>query len=425
MVKLALAAWLPLSPDESYYWVWSQHLQLSYFDHPPLVAVLMGLGDMLPEWGRSVRWPAVLLGHLSLWFWADFFKGWFNERNQIWWLVLILFMPLTGPGSLIVTPDLPLMFSWSFILWSFHRLLNAENPRAWAPLFGVALGLGILSKYTVVLFGPIGLGWWWFQGRRPGLKSWLPITMIAALVVCAPVWLWNFQNDWASFRFQLNHGLGRKYWKPKWTYEYPLAQIALIFPTIFFLALRARAPRPWLLAAWFPLLFFFCTSFKGYVEVNWPLIAHPMVLALAVRQAGSRVWRWLAPAAVGWMVGFTLIICFLMMDSWPAWIERTKLRDLRAYDRLVQAANPYEPLYSRSYQTAAKLSYELKRPVYKLPGMNRFDFYDTLSESRPETDSFFLVVEAGDELPLPWDLWSKEVVSTVDEHFQILEVKRP
>src|SRR5215213_10135897 len=43
----ALAARLNLSFDEAYYWLWSQHLQLSYYDHPPLVAWAIRLSTSL------------------------------------------------------------------------------------------------------------------------------------------------------------------------------------------------------------------------------------------------------------------------------------------------------------------------------------------------------------------------------------------
>ena len=48
--RLAVAALLPLSPQEAYYWVFSLHPAWSYFDHPPLTAYVIGfftyfLGD--------------------------------------------------------------------------------------------------------------------------------------------------------------------------------------------------------------------------------------------------------------------------------------------------------------------------------------------------------------------------------------------
>ena len=43
-VRLLVAACTPLSPDEAYYWVWSQVLQPGYLDHPPMVALWIWLG---------------------------------------------------------------------------------------------------------------------------------------------------------------------------------------------------------------------------------------------------------------------------------------------------------------------------------------------------------------------------------------------
>ncbi|MBC7674277.1 MAG: glycosyl transferase, partial [Polaromonas sp.] len=47
MLRLLLAAWLPLFPDETYYWEWSRHLAAGYYDHPPAIAVLVAMGARL------------------------------------------------------------------------------------------------------------------------------------------------------------------------------------------------------------------------------------------------------------------------------------------------------------------------------------------------------------------------------------------
>ena len=40
LLRLVVAAILPLAPDEAYYWAWSRDLQGGYLDHPPMVALL-------------------------------------------------------------------------------------------------------------------------------------------------------------------------------------------------------------------------------------------------------------------------------------------------------------------------------------------------------------------------------------------------
>ena len=38
VIRLAAAALVPLTEDEAYYRLWSQHLSLGYYDHPPMIA---------------------------------------------------------------------------------------------------------------------------------------------------------------------------------------------------------------------------------------------------------------------------------------------------------------------------------------------------------------------------------------------------
>lgn len=229
-------------------------------------------------------------------------------------------------------------------------------------------------------------------------KGWWMI-LVGVTLGSMPVWMWNYLNDFISFRFQADHGLGHRYWKPNWTYEYILGQIGLIFPTVLIASLKAtkRAPRWLSLLAWAPLGFFVLTSFKGYVEANWPIVAYAEVLGLAVLvwPKGSKAYR----ATVGiWSLALVLMFG-LILTRWSPTGEPIKTREFFEFEPLRNAAAQHEPIYARSYQMASQLTFDLKKPVYKLRGMNRRDFYDFLSESQPTGDSFFVMVEKEDTLP--------------------------
>src|SRR6478672_13290749 len=61
-LRLVAAALTPLTFDEAYYWMWSNHLAGGYYDHPPMVALVIRLGTMLAgdtEFG--VRLVSILL----------------------------------------------------------------------------------------------------------------------------------------------------------------------------------------------------------------------------------------------------------------------------------------------------------------------------------------------------------------------------
>lgn len=429
LIKLAIAAWIPLAHDETYYWVWSHHLQLSYFDHPPFVAWLFRLGHPLEYFLNAVRFPAVLFGHLTLLIWVLIFKKFLPSLNLRWWMILALFSPLIGPGSLIITPDVPLMFFWALSLYFF--LCAVEKPDPWTLiLLGLAMGLGFASKYHMALFAICALAYIFT------LRAWhllrprvILITTIFFLLGSAPVWIWNFQNDFVSFLFQLNHGLGESRWKPAWTVAYVLGQIGLIFPVVFWAALprsQVNQKNSWLhLFAWIPLIFFFLTSFKGHVEANWPAVAYPSLVALALLTPWFERWRKTMVAI--WAICLVIVITDIQWTWVPLPERYLKTREFREFDRILPIVDQYQPLFVRRFQMAAKLSYELKKPVFKLYGMSRTDYYDFLPQSVPSTPKYFVAVRKGEHLPMWAQHKGHQIVQRIpiDHRFEIMEVNRP
>lgn len=61
-VRLVVAGQLELMEDESYYWLWSRDLQLSYYDHPAMVAWLIAASTSLfGDCAMAIRLPAIVL----------------------------------------------------------------------------------------------------------------------------------------------------------------------------------------------------------------------------------------------------------------------------------------------------------------------------------------------------------------------------
>lgn len=426
VIKFILSAALPLTNDEAYYWVWSKHMQLSFYDHPPMVAWLFWLGDKIGIYGSMVRWPGVLLGSGTLALWLLILKPFFSDAQRMYWLLLALFSPLIGGTNLVVTPDLPLLFFYALSLWTFYQWRKVSHW-GWALAFGLSTGLGFSSKYVMVLFGlslfPLILAS--AQLRRPFLRQsgWIIFGLVAG---SSPVWLWNLMHDFASFKFQADHGLGAAIWKPSWTIEYVLSQVGLIFPLIFYWAVRSqgRLPAIFHLLAWTPLVFFFFTTFRGYVEANWPIVAYPPLFALAVA-AWPRNIRGLQITLILWsslLTGLAVVIF-----TQPTWSKTFKFREFHQFDDLVPAVQGIQPLYARSYQMAAKLHFALKEPVFKLKGMNRKDFYDYLPESQPTSKIFYLAVEKNDLLPVAYTAMGYKIVHVkpVNDQFEVWRVQAP
>ena len=421
--KLLLVSALPLTSDEAYYWVWSQHPQLSYFDHPPFVAWVFAVGEHLRFIPGGVRWPGIIMAHAGLGIWLEVFAPYLNLTQRRWWLGLMLISPLVGGSGLVITPDVPLLFFYALSLWVFVRW-RARPNFWWALALGLSTGLGLTSKYMMVLL-PLSLVIPLCRDRElraMTLKNLLPLTLGGLIGTC-PVWLWNLMNDMASFRFQAHHGLGRKFWKPSWTLEYLGLQLALISPPLALWAWRRRRAWPELFGwvALTPLTFFLVTTARGYAEANWPIAAYPVVFALAV-SAHPRNRRSLAGTALLW--GGLLAGLIAVTLTSPRWALKTKLREFHQFDRVAERVRGVTPLFGRNYQMASKLSYELGRPVYKLRGLHRHDFFDELPGSVPDQRPYYLIVERDDDLPAEFVARGDVVleITPLDETFELRKV---
>lgn len=219
LVKLAVLAATPVFMDEAYYWLWGQHPDLSYFDHPPLNAWLQGLSAAVFGWnllGMRAMVVLTLLG--DLWLLRLFARSLAPlNRQETFWRSAILFLAtpvffgLTG----LALPDHTLIFFGLLALYGFHRFLldwRAGKSAAYRYVYlgGVGLGLAVLSKYNGALLGA-GLMAFLAVNRtyRPLLRDkHLYLALLIAILMQAPVLIWNAQHGLASFDFILGgrHG---------------------------------------------------------------------------------------------------------------------------------------------------------------------------------------------------------------------------
>lgn len=328
LLKWLFSAPLYLLDDEAYYWVWSRNLSLSYFDHPPMIALLIRLSTLLfgeSPWG--LRALGGILAGTGIWLLLDIVYRIYDDKKILWQAagIYLLAVPFFAVGT-IMTPDTPLFLFLALGLWSFYRAVFESESKYWW-LCGAALGAALLSKYTAVLWlaslflvllSDRGLR---SQLRRP--RPWLAAAL--ALIIFSPVIYWNATHDWASFGFQLGHGFDAD--KPRGLFylgEFFGGQAGLLTPGIFLLILIewGTMTAHWkilsgrekfvLLTGLPPFLFFLYSATDSHVEANWPMMAYLTGIFLAARwQAGESRWRiWIRHlnfALLGLFFGLTLI----------------------------------------------------------------------------------------------------------------------
>lgn len=422
-VKFIVGAALPLTPDEAYYWRWAQHMDWSYFDHPVGVAILYWFGQIFNSLGSAVRWPGIFLGHSSIliWLWAlkDFFR---TPREKEFFLFLSLVCPLTGLGSLLITPDIPMMFFYAFLVGCWWRWLQSPALK-WTMLTGLFLGLGFISKYLILVFAIVALVQiaFLFRDRGVSFLKHLPIVIIVSLIASAPFWIWNMKNDFISWHFQMDHGLGSDIWKPRWTWQYLGGLFLFLFPTTIYVSIKDRLKEsPYIqFFVWVPLAFFLFASFKGKVEANWPVMAVPPFLWLMTMWREKYPRMVYIPAALWSALTIAVISAYFLLPK--EFTAKTRLGEMNLYQSLAEEVRDVKPLFGRTYQMASVLSFEMKTPINKLKGYQRKDMYDFWPESDPGNQEFYIVLLNEDELPVGYNVISEK---KLQGPYRLVQLKR-
>ena len=194
-----------LSPHEAYYWQLARHLDVSYFDHPPLAAwTIRAATELFGDSERAIRLAAAVHAAIASLFLFLAGRRLFGPTAAVAALAVALATPIFSLGQAIITPDGPLVAGWLAALYFTVRAIEEERG-SWLLAAGAAAGFAALGKYTGWFLPPQILAALLIdaRGRRllRGPWPWLGLTLAVAMF--APVIAWNAHHDWVSFSYQL------------------------------------------------------------------------------------------------------------------------------------------------------------------------------------------------------------------------------
>lgn len=292
--RLVYAFLLPVTPQEAYYWNYSRHPALSYFDHPPLAAYWIKLATMFGVSNFSIHLAAVILSVLMTLAVYRLACLLFDEKTGFWSAVTINLAFIYALGGLVITPDGPMILFWILTMIACYRIASGEGGIWWI-LLGLFLGAGFISKYTMV-FAWLGAALF-FLSSKERLKwfrtVWPYVALLVMAVVMFPVIFWNYENNWASFLFQTGRRAGEMTeFRPDFFLGY-LGTIIGVYGII---------PIPLLMAGiWDSIRL----SFKRRLTEHVLLISFSVPLVVFLLPVATRYWvkmNWTAPAFLGWFI---------------------------------------------------------------------------------------------------------------------------
>lgn len=407
VIRGVFAALIPPTPEEAYHWDFAVHLDWSYYDHPGMIAWSIALGRLFfGDTPLGIRLIPLLFAAGTTAILARMAKKLYGEPAALWAVLLQTIQPVTYMTAASGFPDSPMLFFWALTMSLVWEALSENKPLLWLPA-GVSLGLGMISKYTIVFFG-VSMVFYLLTSRRD--RRWLAtpwpyLSAVLALVVFTPVTYWNSQHEWASIKFQgrsrfdsANEFLvtaALKYLGLQWA-----AVVPLTLPVAFLAVKRSmRSERPeerylfWCFAPMF--LFFFAVSWTMPTHVLWPL---PCWLGVTVLMSGAMTQ--MKPALAlkygRFLAGFSAFVLLLVsvhaafqlpkipqlspMHGWDRVAEKVRqLRKSEAPDSFILGLG-------RKYFVASQLAFHLPAPhdVYGRTPLGepdqQFDFWTDVKQ---------------------------------------------
>ena len=408
---------LPLFYEEAQYWTWAQHLDWGYYSKPPMVAWVIALTTLGSNGEIWVKLGALLLHPLTAIVVFVLGRRMFNDKVGFSAGLLFASLPIVGFNSLFITTDAPLFLFWGLsTLW----LWQALRDRRWSSwlLTGAAVGLGMMSKYSMAIFLPslllvLTLPAFRDQRRNPRLYA----AALLALLIFVPNLWWNAHMDFVSFKHTaaISH-LNKRLFHPDSLLDFIAGQFGCMGPLAFGTLLLALCWRKvwrntrlaYLAAMTLPFLGVIALqAFLATANVNWaaPTFFGGSLLVAAVWEQGG--WRKVRAAAI--LLNLVLLSLFYHYHAVADLLQVQLTRNSDPYARVdgwpqlgaqvdrVLAANPGTHLAVTERTDFALLAYYARPHTDGMriwnPHGDKLNQYELFNDIKPAVGQSFIFVK--------------------------------
>lgn len=372
--QILVASGFELAHDEAYYWLYSKNLDWGYFDHPPMVGVIIKAFSFLPKSEITIRLGFILLQFATLFLILNLSAF---SSIAIW---LYFAFPLASFGGLLALPDMCLLFMTACYCFALKNYLENDSTKNILSL-GLSIALLLYAKYhgiLLVFFTILAL---------PSLlrKRSFYLIFLISLVLFLPHVLWQYRHDFATLRY---HFLERPRadFSFKRLFEFLFVQVSLaglfIGPVIWKIVLVERTKtsfsRAMKVISIGTVLFFLLSTLSKKFEANWTIfLTVPLIYLTASSETWTKKWiRQLLFLSLGTVLLFRLV---LVVPS-PVF-NLKRLHEFKGWSQWatkIQRECGEEMILANTYQIAAKLSFYLNKEIGSLnyqSRKNQFDYW--------------------------------------------------
>lgn len=371
VLGLMQAIFTELQDDEAYYWVYSKYLDWGYFDHPPMIALLIRIGTIFFGGELAVRIVPLILNTATIYITEKLTE----KKSPFLFYAVVLSVAVLQISGFVAVPDIPLMFFTALFFLVYRAYLQKPSWKN-ILLLGLVAACLLYSKYhAVLIFVFILLSNWKL------LKDWrVYIAGLIAFALFLPHLYWQYQHNWISVRYHLFESNVNPY-KLSYTTDYVLGQLLIAGPLAGFIlwpvAFLFRAKNAFEKSLQFTAIgffvFFLLSTLKGKVEPNWtsPAIIPLIVLThqFLLVHDGWRKWLFrLLPVTLFIAFAFRVI---MIWDILPA---RAIVERYHGWEHwpaeLIHETGGLPVVFNNSYQRASKYAFYSGVMTYS---PNKFD----------------------------------------------------
>lgn len=281
LLNIVQSIFTELIYDEAYYWYYAQKMDWGYFDHPPMVALMIKISSWFFNGELGVRFVSCLFGFgtaITLWWLIDNPK---KSEFQFHFFLIIFALPLLNAYGFFTLPDTPLLFFTAIFLLIYKRFLEKETLLN-AILMGITMAAMMYSKYhaaLVIIFVLI-------SNLRLLTNKYAWLALGVSLVCYVPHLYWLFENDFVTLNFHIYERPNQPYNFEGFTLGYLLNLVVifgLLFPWMYWALFKTTTKNKFTRALLFLvfgfIIFFFVSSFNRRTQTQWVVVVCiPMVV---------------------------------------------------------------------------------------------------------------------------------------------------
>jgi hypothetical protein len=356
MVSMVQAAGTELFDDEAYYWVYSRFIDWGYFDHPPMIALLIKLGTAILPGELGLRFFIVLMGTATI----ALIEYLTKPKDIRLFFAIVLNMAVLQIGGIIAVPDIPLLFFTALFFICYQRF-DEKNDFISAISLALVIAMLLYSKYHGIL-----IIFFTILSNPSILTRWKTLLIILLSVgLFMPHVIWQILHGLPSINYHLFERLSPPY-KFSFTADFILGQLLIAGPLVGWLiiwaALKNRYANATEKAMYWSLIgtytLFFLSSFRSRTEANWTILLMAPLVVLSYRHLSQNKnkARWiyrLLPYSIALVL---LVRVYMILDIQAfKFMPKDEFHQNKEWAAAIKKkANGLPVVFTNSYQRASK-----------------------------------------------------------------------